>query len=104
MIRISQGPNGQALHAVVIVAFDLVNGRVHGTFVYGSHGTPDRVGVEGERDRFLAELRGHHSGVELDTVDLPLEQLQRGSIERIDPRTRQPIFRADAAPVGRLRP
>jgi len=72
MIRISQGPNGQALHAVVIVAFDLVNGRVHGTFVYGSHGTPDRVGVERERDRFLAELRGHHSGVELDTVDLPL--------------------------------
>jgi len=34
----SQARNGEALHTVVIVAFDRVTGRVHGNFVYGSHG------------------------------------------------------------------
>jgi hypothetical protein len=104
MIRMSQARKGEALHTVVIVAFDRVSGRVHGTFVHGSHGTPDRAGVERDRERFVAELRGRLGGAELDTVELPFDQLERGSIERIDPRTRQPILRAEVVPVSLLRP
>jgi hypothetical protein len=52
----------------------------------------------------VAELRGRLGGVELDAVELPFDQPERGSIERIDPRSRQPILRAEVAPVSLLRP
>jgi hypothetical protein len=99
MIRMSGSRDGQALHAIVIVAFDRVSGRVHGVSVHGSHGIADRASVERSRERFLSELGGRLGGAELDAIELPFDQFERGTIERVDPQTRQPILKGELAPA-----
>jgi hypothetical protein len=105
MISMSKGRKGEALHAVVIVAFDRANGRVHGTFVHGSLGGPDDAGVKRSRERLMMDLRDRLGGAaDLDTVQLPLDELKENWIERVDPATRQPVKRARDASIRITRP
>jgi hypothetical protein len=87
MIRMSNGR--ETLYAVVIVVFQRSDGRVIGTFVHGSHGSPDQTGIERSRDRFMKEVREHRGReAELDSVVMPLEELAGRWIERVDSKTR----------------
>jgi hypothetical protein len=94
MISMSKSPTNEALHAVVIVAFDTTSGRVHGTFVHGSYGGPDTAGIRHSRERFLSELRDRlDSSVTLDAIEHPLPAVGAGWIEQVDPKTRKPVIR-----------
>jgi hypothetical protein len=87
MIRMSNGR--ETLHAVVVVAFQRSDGRVVGTFVHGSHGSPDQTGIERSRDRFMKEMREQRGReAELDSVVVPLQELGGRWIERVDTKTR----------------
>ncbi len=97
MIRMSKGPKGETLQAVVIVAFDPSSGRVHGSFVHGSHGGPDEAGIERSRERFLGELRRRVGSVSLDVLQYPLDDLKGGWAERVDLETRKLVTRSDDA-------
>jgi hypothetical protein len=103
MIRMSKSANGQPLHAVVLLAFDPVTGQVHATFVHGSHGGADPAGIERSREHLLRDVRSRlDTHAQVDTLDIPLEELPEGSIERIDPVTRRIITRTeDTLRVGR---
>jgi hypothetical protein len=87
MIRMSSGR--ETLYAVVVVAFERSDGRVIGTFVHGSHGSPDQTGIERSRNRFMKEMREQRGReAELDSVVVvPLQELAGQWIERVDPKT-----------------
>ena len=105
MISMSKGRKGETLHAVVVVAFDRANGRVHGTFVHGSLGDPEEAGVKRSCERFMTELRERLGGdADLETVQFPLDELKTSWIERVDPVTRKPIKIALDASTGITRP
>lgn len=92
MISMTKGHSVEPLHAVVLVAFDRKSGKVHGTFVHGSLGRADEEGVKRSREKFLAELKARlGSRVELDTLQLPLEDLKDAWVDRVDPATRQAV-------------
>jgi hypothetical protein len=92
MISMTKGHTVEPLHAVVIVAFDRASGKVHGSFVHGSLGGPDEAGIKRSREKFVAELKTRlGSGVALDTIQLPLEELKDAWVDRVDPATRQAI-------------
>jgi hypothetical protein len=96
MIRMSSGPDGAGIQAVVIVAFDRVTGQVHATFAHGSHGSADAYALERDRDRLLAELadRIGADAAALETIELSLDELSASWIEQIDTRTRKPRTQA----------
>lgn len=101
MIAMSKGRKGEALHTVVVVAFDQANGRVHGTFVHGSLGSPEEADVKRSRERFMTELRVRlGDDADLDTVQLPLDELKESWIERVDPATRKPVKRERDTSTG----
>ena len=105
MISMTKGRTGEQVHAVVVVAFDRASGRVHGTFVHGSLGAPDEAGVKRSREKFVAQLKARLGGtVELDTLQLPLEELKDAWIDRVDPATRQPVKAPQKAPRAIARP
>ena len=99
MVRMSKGPRGETLHAVVLIAFERANGRVAGSFVHGSHEGPDEAGIERSRDRFMKELRERMGGeADLDVLQVPLSELEGCWIERVDAASRSIV---KAAPHGR---
>lgn len=105
MISMTKGHSVEPLHALVIVVFDRATGKVHGSFVHGTLGGPDEEGVMRSREQFLTELKARlGSGVELDTLQLPLEQLKDAWVERVDPATRQPIKAQQHERTSILRP
>jgi hypothetical protein len=105
MISMTKGGAGEPLHAVVLVAFDRASGRVHGTFVHGSLGAPDEAGVKRSREKFLALLRTRlGSAVDLDTLQIPLEDLKDAWVDRVDLATRQPVKAPQNGPRAITRP
>jgi hypothetical protein len=90
MIRMSN--SRETLHAVVVVVFQRSDGRVIGTFVRGSHGSPDQTDIERSRDRFMKDVREQHGReAELDSVVVPLHELAGRWIKRVDPKTRSVV-------------
>jgi hypothetical protein len=77
---------------VIVVVFERASGRVRGTYVHGAHGAHDEAGARRGGERLMTELKTKlGTGYELDSVLLPAEHL-KGSIERIDPDTRQIVY------------
>ena len=94
MIKMSRSPSGEAFSAVVIVAFDRTKGHVHATYVHGFEGDTDKGGVERARERLLKDLGGRFgSCADIELVQLPLNELEDGWIERVDPTTRNVVVR-----------
>jgi hypothetical protein len=79
----------ETLHAVVIVVFRRKDGHVIGTFVHGSHGRPDPVAAEHSCERFMKEMRAQHrADADLDSLLVPLSELEGRWIKHVDPNTR----------------
>ena len=101
MVNLSKGPHGETLRTVVIVAFDRVNGRVHGTFVHASLDT-DEAGVARSRERLIAVVIDHpeRHRTQIETLEVPLRELPAGAIERVDPVTRKVVTKPHELPPG----
>jgi hypothetical protein len=92
MLSITKSSKADKLHGVVVVAFDRANGQVRGTYVHGSLGGADEAGVKSEGAQFVAKLKTRLGGkVELDTIQLPLEELKDAWVERVDLATRKAV-------------
>jgi hypothetical protein len=92
MLRISTGPDKESIHHLVVVVFDRNSGRVHGTYVHGSHGAHDEAGAQRGGERLRSEVTKRlGASADLDVLHVPLESLQGGSIARVDPTTRDVV-------------
>jgi hypothetical protein len=102
MVNISKGPHGETLRSVVIVAFDRTSGLVHGTFVHGSLDAVDQAGIARSRERLIAAVIDHpgRDRARIDTVEVPLDEVPPGAIERVDPVMRKVMMKPHELPPG----
>ena len=94
MLRISGGPpGGEALATVVLVAYDPASGRVLGQFAHSSFGPAGEAELERSRRAFHSDLlRRLGESAEVEMIQLDRDRWDRGSITRVDPQTRLPVF------------
>jgi hypothetical protein len=88
---ISNAPIDKTLYTTLLVAFDPADGEVYGTFAHGSLQHGDVVGLARSRGKFLADLahRAEQKRARIELLELALEELPPGCIQRVDPRTRK---------------
>jgi len=104
VIRLPDLPGGDEMHAVVIVAFDPTTGEIHGTFVHGSLGDIEPSALELSESRFRAEVADRvGADAVIAAIRVPLSSFTSTWIDRVDPQTLEPLFRA-AGPTSISRP
>jgi hypothetical protein len=92
MFAMTKTRDSAALRGVVVVAFERASGRVRGTYVHGSLGDTDEASAKRGGEEFVGKLaKKLGAAVELDTIQLPLEELQGTWVERVDPATRKVV-------------
>ena len=104
MIRSSTGPGPDQLQFTVIVAYDPADGRIYGASLHGYFGEEDREGI-GQSEARLREtlaLRACDPVTNVETTNLPLDELKDIVIDRMDPATKAiiPFEGAAANPLG----
>jgi len=92
MFAMTKTRDSAAMRGVVVVAFERGSGRVRGTYVHGSLGSTDEAGAKRGGEEFVGKLIRQLGGaVELDTIQVPLEELQGTWVERVDTATRKVV-------------
>jgi hypothetical protein len=92
MLAMTKTRDSAAMRGVVVVAFERASGRVRGTYVHGSLGSADEAGAKRGGEEFVGKLAKVLGGaVELDSIQVPLEELQGTWVERVDTATRKVV-------------
>lgn len=92
MFTMTKTRDSMAMRGVVVIAFERANGRVRGTYVHGSLGSADEAGAKRGGEEFARMLGNKLGGaVELDTIQVPLEELRGTWVERVDTATRKVV-------------
>lgn len=103
MIRSSTGPGPDHLRYTLIIAYDPADGRIHGTTLHGYFGDEDRAGLSQSEARLHETLtqRACDPVTHMETIMLPLDELGKTVIDRIDPATKTiiPLESAAANPL-----
>jgi hypothetical protein len=94
MITASTAPSQEGLQFTLIIAYDSSTGRVFGTSVHGSFDERDETGIELSRQRLLDDLAAHSCDplVSPATLEMALQDLPAGLIDRIDPATEMVVM------------
>jgi hypothetical protein len=92
MFAMTKTRDTAAMRGVVVVRFECASGRVRGTNMHGSMGSTDEAGAKRGGEEFVGKLAKQLGGaVELDTIQVPLEELQGTWVERVDTATRKVV-------------
>lgn len=95
MISASTAPGQDGLQFTLIIAYDSSTGRVFGTSVHGYFDERDQAGFQLSRKRLLDDLAAHPCDplVSPATLEMALEDLPPGLIDRVEPATEALVMR-----------
>jgi hypothetical protein len=89
MIKICGLPSGESFSTVVVVAFEPVTGVIRATYAHSYRGEPDEAAIGRVRETLLKDVRMRiGSDTKIELIQVGLDELQGGWIQRVDPATR----------------